>query len=149
MKHITIHLETSSSNHKTSFPTTTSFWQELWDTYTTDFNTVEIQCWKEEQRHVEELEKIASQIQDQNLILEFTITLNEENCAYLRENSIDENGGLKWFTLLFYKEATQMLEIGQYGSEISLYGIDETEADTFKSLFPESAEAEYFKEHLM
>lgn len=149
MKHIKIQLETTHSEHKTSLPTTTSYWQELWDTYTIDFSSVEIHCWKEEPKHMEELEKIASLIQDQNLIIAYTVTLNEENRAFLRNHSIDENGGLKWFTLLFYKETTQMLEIGQYGSEISLYGIDEKEAETFKAIFPENVESEYFKEHLM
>jgi hypothetical protein len=149
VKHITVRLETGSSKHKTSFPTTTSYWQELWDTYTPNFVSVEIHCWKEEPKHAQELEKIASQIEDQNLIIAYTVTLNEENRAYLRDHSTDENGGLKWFTLIFYKETTQILEIGQYGSEISLYGIDKSEAEDFKSLFPENAESEYFKEHLM
>lgn len=149
MKHIKIQLKTTHSAYKTSFPTSTSYWQELWDTYTTDFSSVEIHCWKEEPKHIEEIEKIASLIQDQNLIIAYTVTLNEENRSFLRNNSNDENGGLKWFTLLFYKETTQMLEIGQYGSEISLYGINEKEAESFKAIFPENIESEYFKEHLM
>ena len=71
MKHITVRLETKSSNHKTSFPITTSYWHELWDTYTTDFVSVEIHCWKEEPKHTQELEKIASQIEDQNFLTNF------------------------------------------------------------------------------
>ena len=55
--------------------------------------------------------------------------------TFLRNQSIDPNGGLKWFTLFFYKEDIQMLEIAQYGSEIVLYGVDEKEAQNFKRCF--------------
>ncbi len=75
--------------------------------------------------------------------------MNEENRNYLRNHSIDSNGGLKWFKLFCSKEDIQMLEISQYGSEIDLYGVDETEAEEFHTLFPENSKAEYFKEHLM
>ena len=72
----------------------------------------------------------------EGLVKVFTVTLNEENCTFLRNQSIDPNGGLKWFTLFFYKEDVQMLEIAQYGSEIVLYGVDEKEAEELQTLFP-------------
>lgn len=149
LKHMRVRLETTSTSEKTVFPKSTSYWQELWDTYTTDFVSVEIHCWKEETNHIDELVLIASQNEDQNLVLSFLITLNEENRNFLRNHSVDSNGGLKWFSLFFYKEATQMLEIGRYGSEIALYGVTEEEGEHFKKIFPEDAEFEYFKEHII
>lgn len=149
MKHMRVRLETTSNKEKPVFPKSTSYWQELWDTYTTEFVSVEIHCWKEEENQIDELVPIASRNEDQNLVLSFLITLNEDNRNFLRNHSIDSKGGLKWFSLFFYKEATQMLEVGRYGSEIALYGVTEEEGEIFKEIFPEDAEAEYFKEHII
>lgn len=149
MKHVRILLETTHTEKKSSVPIDTSYWKKLWDTYTRDFASVEIHSWLEESEQLEELSKIAANAIEQGLVKAFTITLDEENCNYLRNHSIDSNGGLKWFTIFFYKEDIQMLEIGQYGSEIVLYGVDKKEAIEFETLFPENANAEYFKEHLM
>jgi hypothetical protein len=149
MKHVRILLETTHTEKKSSVPIDTNYWEKLWDTYTSDFASVEIHSWLEETEQLAELSKIAANSSEQGLVKSFTITLNEENCNYLRNHSMDSNGGLKWFTIFFYKEDIQMLEIGQYGSEIVLYGVDKKEAAEFETLFPENANAEYFKEHLM
>jgi hypothetical protein len=149
MKHVRILLETIQKEKKSSVPIDTSYWEKLWDTYTKDFASVEIHSWLEESEQIEELSKISANSVVQGLVKVFTVTLNEENCTFLRNQSIDSNGGLKWFTLFFYKEDIQMLEIAQYGSEIVLYGVNEKEAAEFQTLFPENANAEYFKEHFM
>ena len=149
MKHVRVQLETAHTEKKTSVPVDTSYWITLWDTYTSDFSSVEIQCWQEETEKIEELIKLSAQSIDQGLVKSITITLNEENSTYLRNNSIDSNGGLKWFTVFFYKEAVQILEIAQYGSLIDFYGVNEEEAAEFQKIFPENAESEYFKEHIM
>ena len=149
MKHIRILMETTHTQNRSSVPKDVSYWEELWDTYTSDFASVEIHCWQEELHHIEELTKKAAHIVDQGLVKVFTVTLNEENCSFLRNHSKDDNGGLKWFTLFFYKDDIQMLEIAQYGSEIVLYGVDKKEAAKFEELFPNVKQSEYFKEHLM
>jgi hypothetical protein len=149
MKHVRIHLETTHTEKKSSVPVDTSYWETLWDTYTSDFASVEIHCWQEETEQLHELTNLSAQSIDQGLVKSFTITLNEVNRTYLRNHAIDSNGGIKWFTLFFYKEDIQMMEIAQYGSEIVLYGVDKNEAAEFHTLFPENADAEYFKEHLM
>jgi len=149
MKHIRIHLSTTKSDTKIAVPQGMMYWKELWDTYTVDFPSVEIHCWKEETKRVEELKPLAAHSTVQGLIVSFTITLDETNRAYLRGQSIDPDGGLKWFTLFFYKKGIQMLEIAQYGSEIVLYGVDKKEAAEFVKIFPDVAKSEYFKEHPM
>jgi len=151
MKHIRIHLTTAKTSAKTkvSVPLGVTYWTKLWDNYTLDFASVEIHCWKEETQYVEELATMAAHIKQQGLITSFTITLDDTNRAYLRGQSFDPEGGLKWFTLFFYKKDIQMLEISQYGSEIVLYGVDPREAEEFQKLFPNTANAEYFKEHPM
>ena len=149
MKHIRIHLATMKSERKVAVPQAVMYWKELWDSYTTDYPSVEIHCWKEETEQIKELTPIASHIKEQGLIISFTISLDEANRAYLRGQSTDPEGGLKWFTLHFYKEGIQMLEIIQYGSEINLYGVDKNEAAEFERLFPDTVNAEYFKEHPM
>lgn len=149
MKHIRIHLETTHIANKSSIPIDTSYWEKMWDSYTIDFASVEIHCWKEEVKQIHELSTISAQSEDQGLVKLFTISLNKGNRAYLRNQSVDSSGGLKWFTLHFYKKDIQMLEIGQYGSEIVLYGVDKKEADEFQELFFEIKHAEYFTEHLI
>jgi len=149
MKHVRIHLATTRTERRAGVPQGMTFWQELWDTYTVQFASVEIHCWKEETEQISELTPLAAHSKSEGLILSFTITLNETNRAYLRGQSFNPEGGLKWFTLYFYKEGIQMLEINQYGAEIVLYGIDEKEAAEFQKLFPNTAQVEYFKEHPM
>jgi hypothetical protein len=147
MKHVRIHLSTTKADEKIVVPQCMKNWQELWDTYTVV--SVEIQCWKEEIEQIKELTPLASFSSENGLVITFTITLDDANRAYLREQSIDPEGGLKWFKLFFYKKGIQMLEIAQYGSEIVLYGEDKNEAAEFEKLFHKTAQAEYFKEHLM
>lgn len=151
MKHIRIQLTTAKTTAKTKVfvPLGMTYWTKLWDTYTFDFASVEIQCWKEETQYIKELTPLAAHFKEQGLIMSFTITLDDTNRAYLRGQSFDPEGGLKWFTLYFYKNDIQMLEIEQYGSEIVLYGINPLEAKEFQKLFPDTAHAEYFKEHPM
>lgn len=149
MKHIRVHLSTTKTDKKIAVPQSIAYWHELWDTYTMNFVSVEIHCWKEETEQIKELTQLAAFSTVNGLIMIFTITLDETNRAYLRGQSIDPEGGLKWFTLFFYKQSIQMLEIAQYGSEIVLYGVNKNEANEFKKLFPKTAQTEYFKEHLM
>ena len=66
---------------------------------------------------------------------------------FLRDNSIDSKGGLKWFTMFFHEEGDEVMEIGHYGSEIILYKVNEEEADKFSSLFPQTSTIEYYEEH--
>lgn len=149
MKHIRIKLPTSKNDTKIAVPQGMRYWNELWDTYTEDFTSVEIHCWTVETERLGELKPLAAYSKVQGLIMTFTITLDERNWSYLRGQSIDPEGGLKWFTLYFYKNGIQMLEIAQYGSEIVLYGVDKKEADEFVKLFPDNTSSEYFKEHPM
>lgn len=149
MKHVRVHLSTTITGNKIAAPLSMTYWQELWDAYTVDFASIEIQCWKEETEQINELTPIAAFTSVNGLVISFTITLDESNRAYFRSNSIDSKGGLKWFKLFFYKKGIQMLEIAQYGSEIYLYGVNKNEAAEFEKLFPETAQAEYFREHPM
>lgn len=150
MKHIHIHLNTAKTeDSRVAVPRSMVYWHELWDQYTVDFVSVEIHCWKEEKEKIDELMPLASFYAEQGLIMSITLSLDESNRAYLRNHSIDPEGGLKWFSLYFYKENIQMLEIAQYGTEIVLYGVTKDEADDFAKIFPDIDKAEYFKEHLM
>ena len=60
MKHVRIQLETTQTEKKSSVPIDTSYWEKLWDTYTTDFASVEIHSWLEEPEQIEELSKISA-----------------------------------------------------------------------------------------
>lgn len=151
MRHIRIQLTTAKTTAKTkvSVPLGMTYWSKLWDGYTSEYSSVEIHCWKEEMSYIKELTPLAAYSNEQGLIRSFTITLNETNKAFLRGQSFDPEGGLKWFALFFYKNDVQMLEVAQYGSEIALYGIDKSEAEEFLKLFPNTAHSEYFEEHVI
>lgn len=147
MGHVLVSLETTSTDEKTGFPVDLSFWGNLWDCYVVEFQEVIIHCWDEEKAAIEELSVKASNIKDEGLIQIFTLTLTEENRVFLRDNSIDSKGGLKWFTMFFHEEGDEVIEIGHYGSEIILYKVNEEEADKFSSLFPQTSTIEYYEEH--
>ncbi|TQR14058.1 hypothetical protein FG382_10525 [Psychrobacillus lasiicapitis] len=132
---------------KSSFALDTSFWEDLWDNYTTTFHDVVIHCWKEEEEIIEELRPKAISILNEGLVKVMTVNLNEENHTYFRNNSIDPKGGLKWFMMFFNKDGDERLEIGHYGSEVILYKVDEVNAEKFVSLFNSSATTHFYDEN--
>lgn len=132
---------------KSSFALDTSFWEDLWDNYTTTFQDVVIHCWKEEEEIIEELRPKAISILNEGLVKVITVNLNEENHTYFRNNSIDPKGGLKWFMMFFNKDGDERLEIGHYGSEVILYKVDEENAEKFISLFNSSATTHFYDEN--
>ncbi|WP_144514001.1 hypothetical protein [Bacillus sp. FJAT-22090] len=132
-------IEAMSTDSKSSFATDTSYWTELWDTYTRDFPEVIIHCWAEEQEAIEELSKRAVSVMNEGLVKVITVNLSEENRNFFRNHSIDPRGGLKWFTMFFNLNGDERLEIGHYGSEIIFDDVDEEDATKFISLFPASS----------
>ncbi|WP_391116542.1 hypothetical protein [Psychrobacillus sp. L3] len=147
MGNVVVTIETMSSEKKSSFPSNVSFWTDLWDNYTNEFQEVIIQCWKEEEEVVNELQPKAASSRSEGLIKVLTINLNEENCTYLRDHSIDTKGGLKWFAMFFNIEGDERLEVSHYGSEIILYKTDEERAKEFISIFPSSITTHYYDEN--
>lgn len=147
MGNIVVSIETTSTNDKSSFATNTSFWTDLWDNYTSEFQEVVIHCWKEELAAIEELSARAISVMDEGLMKVLTINLNEDNRLFLRSHTIDVNGGLKWFAMFFYVDGDERLEISHYGSEIILYKVDEEEAKNFISIFSPSVITHYYDDY--
>ena len=55
---VVVTTEAMSVEGKSSFPIDTSFWEDLWDQYTNEFQEVVIHCWLEELEVLEELNSI-------------------------------------------------------------------------------------------
>lgn len=143
MGHVFVQLQTISTNRKTGFAEDVSHWFTLWDLYTVNMDEVIIHCWEEEKKFIEELSPKAAFIKNEGLITIFTLNLTEENRSFLREHSVDQNGGLKWFTMFFQKDGEQRLVVSHYGSENVLYQADKEEAERFVSLFSSEVSATY------
>ncbi|WP_391202794.1 hypothetical protein [Psychrobacillus sp. L4] len=147
MGNVVVTIETMSTEEKSSFPSNVSFWTNLWDNYTNEFQEVVIQCWKEEEHAISELSSRAASTTNEGLIKIFSINLNEENRVFLRNYSIDPKGGLKWFTMFFNINGDERLEVSHYGSEIILYKADEEKAKQFISIFSSSITTHYYDEN--
>lgn len=143
MGNVVVTTEAMSVEGKSSFPIETSFWEDLWDQYTTEFQEVVVHCWMEEIDVFEELNSRAVSVQTEGLMKVVTINLTDENRLYFRNYSVDPKGGLKWFTMFFHVDGVEQLEIGHYGSEIILYKVNEEEAEKFIEIFPKTADSVY------
>jgi|GEM_PF-5305440 len=139
MGNITVTIESSSVDGKSSCPVDTSFWKNIWEQYTTEFTELIIHCWMEEQEVVDELGARAVNVINEGLMKVFTINLSEDNRLFFCNYSIDPKGGLKWFKMFFHVNGDERLEIGHYGSEITLYNVDKEKATEFSALFPRSS----------
>lgn len=146
MGNIVITLESMSTNEKSSFPSNTDYWSNLWDNYTNDYPEVVIHCWEEETDAIEELSARAVSVLNEGLMKIITVNLNEDNRLFFRNYSSDPKGGLKWFMMFFHIDGEERLEIGRYGSEIILYKVDEEEAEVFSAIFLPSAATSNFSE---
>lgn len=147
MGNVVVTIDTMSTEDKSSFPSNISFWTDLWDNYTNEFQEVIIQCWKEETEAIHELSAKAASTINEGLIKILTINLSDENRAYFRNHSEDPKGGLKWFTMFFNIDGDERLEVGHYGSEIILYKTDEEKAKKFISIFPSSITTHFYDEN--
>lgn len=143
MGNVVVTTEAMSVEGKSSFPVDTSFWEDLWDQYTNEFEEVVIHCWMEELDILEELNSRAVSVQTEGLMKVFTINLTDENRLYFRNYSVDPKGGLKWFTMFFQQDGVEQMEVGHYGSEIILYKVNKEEAEKFVEIFPKIADSEY------
>lgn len=140
---LVIQVESMSLEEKTLFPIDLSFWEDLWDQYTTQYSEVVIHCWAEEEDAVNELSEKSFEVMNEGLMKVITVNLNDENRLFFRNYSIDPVGGLKWFTMFFNAEGEEELEIGHYGSEIIFSNVDEEKAEEIKGIFPISTDMEY------
>lgn len=147
MGQLVIHVEAMSLAEKESFPTDLSFWEDLWDQYTTKYSEVVIHCWSEEEQVVNELIEKSFEAMNEGLMKVFTVNLNEENRLYFRNYSMDPKGGLKWFTMFFQENGEEQLEIGHYGSEIIFSNVTEENAEEIKAIFPISTDMEYHDDY--
>ncbi|QFF99770.1 hypothetical protein PB01_13480 [Psychrobacillus glaciei] len=147
MGNVVVKIETMSTEGKSSFPSDVNFWTNLLDNYTNEFQEVVIQCWNEEEHAINELSSRAASTTNEGLIKIFYINLNEENRVFLRNHSVDPNGGLKWFTMFFNVNGDERLEVSHYGSEIILYKADEEIAKQFISIFSSSITTHYYDEN--
>ena len=143
MGNVIVTTEAMSVEGKSSFPIDTSFWEDLWDQYTNEFEEVVIHCWTEELDVFEELNARAVSVQTEGLMKVITVNLTDENRLFFRNYSVDPKGGLKWFTMFFQMDGAEHMEIGHYGSEIILYNVDEEEAAKFVEIFPKITDSEY------
>ena len=147
MGNITVTMEAMSVEGKSLCPVETSFWEDLWDQYTADFQEVVVHCWKEEQEAIDELSPRAINVINEGLMKVITVNLSDENRLFFRNYSVDPRGGLKWFTMFFQVDGEEGLEIGNYGSEIILYNMNEEEKERFISIFSTSAITHYYDEY--
>ncbi len=144
MGQIIVKTEAMSIEGKELYPVDTSFWEDLWDHFTSDLEEVVIHCLNEETEPMEELNQISYQTMNGYMHNELTITLTEDNRLYLRNSSIDlVVGGLKWNKMIFYKDGKVYLEINHYGSEITFYFVEKDMLEQVNFIFPITTEVEY------
>lgn len=93
------------------------YWKQLWTDYSAPYSEVLVQCWNSEKEEMAELLVLSKKVRREGLVHYFRIVLNEENRAFLREQSFNAEK-LKWLMVRF------MAEDGSEGIEVRDYGVE-------------------------
>jgi hypothetical protein len=139
-KQMYISPQTISTDEKSSFPVNTSFWEPIWSKFSKKAATMEIHCWNSENDVIDQLgEKMKNNGKVNGTeTISFTTDLTEEIIDWMRTQSYDARGGLKWFSIfLFDSIGERVAIIGHYGSEIIFYPENDNEIKEIKSFFDE------------
>ncbi|MBK3496091.1 hypothetical protein JFL43_14710 [Viridibacillus sp. YIM B01967] len=121
-----------SSSFEEKYP----FWPVLWNTHIKDYKEVEIQNWQEEKSTIDELERISSVSKNEGLIKIERVFLSDVNREFFINQSADEEGKLKWFSMRFFDENGESgLEIKDYGNELRFNRVTEEQSDRIIEVF--------------
>jgi hypothetical protein len=95
-----------------------SWWFELVRKIGHQADIFEIRCWSDESEAIATGRQFGMQLENiETTELVFQGPISEEFLEYICENGFDENGGLKWFTIIFYQGEQPLFHSEHYGTE--------------------------------
>lgn len=129
--HVQLKEATASKTFEQNYP----YWRHVWTYFTDDYETVTVQCWREETTVIDELKRMTNRIHAEGLIIEITLLLNDKTRAYFTERAAGDYK-LKWFNVFLYdRHNREGIEFHDYGKEISFNHVTAGDAEDLLAFF--------------
>lgn len=115
------------------------YWLPLMKNYLDICNGVEINCWNEEQKAINEI-KLEFQhfmVDVKELETYFRGELTEQVKRFFLENYLDEYGRIKWFTILLKKNDKHYFNSEHWGTEFHAWEVEGKDVQFIKSVMPQ------------
>lgn len=106
-----------------------SWWIALVRNIAHQADTFEIRCWSDEPEAIATGQRFGMQLENiETTELVFQGPISEAFLKHVWEDGFDENGGLKWFTIIFYQGEQPLFHSEHYGIEPYVFLKTEEEA---------------------
>jgi hypothetical protein len=115
------------------------YWIAIIEHFLTEADTIEIHCWNEEKESINEITSLykgkCEMFKKEHLTI-FNCPKSNLLIDYLLNNSLRNNGELKWFTLNLDKMRLPVLHSGHWGTELVITNINKEDIAFIKSVTP-------------
>ncbi|WP_298469105.1 hypothetical protein [Psychrobacillus sp. FSL K6-4046] len=125
-----------------------NYWFSLIDYFITSANFIEFHVWNEEVETIEEL-SLKTNLEKIDLhpmkMVCFQGDINKKIINFILQESLSQNGEIKWFSLFLKYNGNCFFESSHWGSEINIENPSEKEIIMFKKFMPKNAIFHHFK----
>ncbi|MGM7680613.1 hypothetical protein ACSVDA_00535 [Cytobacillus sp. Hm23] len=119
-------------------PVNYDYWIPLIKHFLKHSNSIEIHCWNEEQKIIDELMRINEDytIDVLNDMTVIKTVLSPKLVSLLTTNHLDNKGKIKWFSLFFYKDGNRTYNSEHWGTEFVVSALNKDETITIRNIMP-------------
>ncbi|MEK5216469.1 MULTISPECIES: hypothetical protein [Bacillales] len=124
------------------------YWFLLIDYYIKTANFIEFHVWNDEVETIEEL-SLKTNLEKIDLypmkMVCFQGDINKNLINFISQESLNQNGDIKWFSLFLKCNGNCFFESSHWGSEINVENPDKNEIKMLKDMMPKNAVFNHFK----
>ena len=110
-------------------------------------DSIKFNLWNEEVETIEEL-SLKTELKKISLerlkMVSFVGDINQKLINYILQESLNNHGEIKWFSIFLKYKGHLLLESSHWGSEINIENPDKNEIKMIKSMLPKNATFHHF-----
>jgi hypothetical protein len=123
------------------------YWVPLMKHYLEQSDTIEIHCWNEETKVIEDTKLIFALLERS---YEYELTyfkgdISQNIIDHILHNNLTKDGELKWFSIFLSKGSKTLLQSGHWGTEFFTPNISEKEIAFIHSVMPNKTNYNQYK----
>lgn len=135
---ITSYSEAEGSPYGIPIPEHYDYWVPLMTYFIGKSDTVEIHCWNEETKTIEETKAISNEfvISYEHKLTYFKAKLTPNIIENLLYQNLTQHGELKWFSVFLSNKNHSVLNLGHWSTENTAENLSPQEIEFIKSIMP-------------
>ena len=135
---ISSYSEAEGSPYGIPIPEHYDYWVPLMKYFIGKSDTVEIHCWTEETKTIEETKAITNEfvISHESKLTYFKAKLTPKIIQHLLYDNLTQHGELKWFSVFLSYNNKSILNMGHWSTENTADNLTDQEIEFVKSVMP-------------